>query len=280
MKITLLIVSSLIFTIAFMKAQSTVLEGNTRISDLTPTLELFDSGSGENRIEGILDENSDDIRLMSLIDDIRLISADDIHFQGDNLTFGHSLESRTEFTFHHNIGANGNHGLTIENVESSNNRWTFYTVDGNGKLNLFYNATLAGSFATDGVYTASDKKLKKNIAPLREVLPGILALTPSKYDYIKSTKTNKKSIGFIAQDVHKYFPELVSDDPGDDGKVVMQLNYAGFGVIAIKAIQEQQVLLESQQKRIESQDQIISTLQSQMDELITRLDTLEDKSDK
>ena len=122
---------------------------------------------------------------------------------------------------------------------------------------------MTSCFATNGTYNPSDRKLKKNIESLENVLPRILTLTPSKYDYIKSTKTSKKSIGFIAQDVNKTFPELVMDEPMDDGEVIMQLNYAGFGVLAIKAIQEQHIIIEDLQVEVEKLKDLVNQLISE-----------------
>lgn len=155
-------------------------------------------------------------------------------------------------------------------------------------MSLTRNGRVVGTFASDGVYSGSDKKLKENIKPLKKVLPRLLNLTPNEYNYIDSDN-HKKSIGFIAQDVDKYFPELVLDDPMDDGEVHMQLNYAGFGVLAIKAIQEQQdqILsqqekingqyekIDSQDKRIDMQEELIVSLQTQMTNLLVRISSLE-----
>lgn len=205
---------------------------------------------------------------------------DKIEFRTDNMS---TEESYSDFAFVHESGSSAAHGITFRNVGVNNNYWTFYTLDGTGNLSLTRNGTVVGTFAPDGVYTGSDKKLKKNIKPLKKVLHRLLNLTPNEYNYIGSDN-HKKSIGFIAQDVDKYFPELVLDNPMDDGEVLMQLNYAGFGVLAIKAIQEQQVQIASQQlmmisheKRIEMQDQTIVSMQTQMRDLLERISALEDQ---
>jgi len=62
----------------------------------------------------------------------------------------------------------------------------------------------------------------------------------------------------------------------------LQVNYAGFGVLTIKAIQEQQDQIASQQlkthaqdKRIEDQDQIILSMQRKQHDLLNRVSSLE-----
>ena len=61
------------------------------------------------------------------------------------------------------------------------------------------------------------------------------------------------------------FPEVVSElkypqKDTTDIKIYHGINYAGFSVIALKAIQEQQVIIEAQQKSIDAliaQNQLI-----------------------
>jgi hypothetical protein len=52
---------------------------------------------------------------------------------------------------------------------------------------------------------------------------------------------------------------------------VYTLNYSGFGVIAVKAIQEQQATIEKQQTLIEKQQTIIEKLQSDVEDLKKRI---------
>jgi len=191
---------------------------------------------------------------------------------------------RLFFNFLHGSGSSTEYGFTLENNAGSENRWTFYVKHGYGTLTLTRNDIVVGTFASNGLYSSSDRKLKKNINPLKDVMKGILALNPSKYDYITSENTGKKSIVFIAQEVNKYFPELVLDEPIDDGEVLMQVNYAGFGVLAIKAIQEQQdqivsqkLIMNVQDKRIEKQEQIIGSMQSQMNDFLVRISSFEEQ---
>jgi hypothetical protein len=65
------------------------------------------------------------------------------------------------------------------------------------------------------------------------------------YNYIFD-QDKKPEIGFIAQDVEKQFPQLVNQMDGYLG-----VNYSGFSVLAIKAIQEQQEIIEKQQSVID-----------------------------
>ena len=96
----------------------------------------------------------------------------------------------------------------------------------------------------------SDMRLKENIHTLENVLPSILSMSPSSYNFKKND--NKTSeIGFIAQDVKKYFPELVDGDDTVDGQYMM-VNYQGMIPILTKAIQEQQDIIDAQNKRFDA----------------------------
>ncbi len=70
-------------------------------------------------------------------------------------------------------------------------------------MSLIRNDDVSHAFAADGVYTASDRILNKNIKPLTEILPSIKALSSRKYDYLSTRTTSKESIGFFVQDVNK-----------------------------------------------------------------------------
>ena len=72
-----------------------------------------------------------------------------------------------------------------------------------------------------------------------------MQLKPSRYHYSSNISGIPESIGFIAQEVEKIFPELVTTS----GKY-KALSYDGFAVLAIKALQEQQKIIKAQQSEI------------------------------
>jgi len=114
-----------------------------------------------------------------------------------------------------------------------------FTSNADGRLYLY--STLGGGSSrgnfnnNTGVYSAtSDRRLKKDFKPLPFSWENFMNLKTLSYLY-KSQDDNKRSLGLIAQDVKVIYPELVSYNKEDD---VYHMNYSGFGVIAIKAIQE------------------------------------------
>lgn len=154
----------------------------------------------------------------------------------------------------------GNKGLGFINPLNGYHYWEMKSeVYGTGSdcLSLYYDG---GTFPkgwfrpTDGGYSStSDRRVKNNIHEMENILPLVLRLQPSRYRY-NSDRSQKNCIGFIAQDVKKIFPELVdvrSFNPTGNIPDLHGVNYNMFGVIAIKAIQEQQQQLNGLQKEIE-----------------------------
>ncbi len=163
-------------------------------------------------------------------------------------------------------------GLVLENTTNSHN-WEFWVSSTDGSL-VLYNDQLpgvpAGTFAINGMYVPSDRDLKKEVVGMANgVLSKVLQLQPATYRYKAEKETAPRSMGFIAQDVQALFPELVTRNPVRDGKGgYLAVNYAGFGVLAVKSIQEQQVQIEVLKKENEA-------LRSKTESLEARLQRLE-----
>ena len=69
-------------------------------------------------------------------------------------------------------------------------------------------------------------------------------------------------MGFIAQEVQDYFPELVHENIDDKtGESFYTLNYDGITVVAVKAIQEQQEIIEQLASRIKDLEKQVAKLQ-------------------
>ena len=146
--------------------------------------------------------------------------------------------------------------------------------DGLNVLSLSFEGALKGVFlSTSGQYNmTSDRKLKEEIQPLETVLAKVSKLQASRYQYKSNNPVKLESIGFIAQDVKPLFPELVHSTSDEDQQELLTLDYSGFGVLAIKAIQEQQEKISEQEKQIASQEARIKALEDQVAFLIKQLE--------
>ncbi len=159
--------------------------------------------------------------------------------------------------------ASGEEGLAIENDTGGGSDIWAWEI-GTNDLALYYNGVYKGAWDDlDGAYTSvSDKRLKDNIKEVSNVLNKVNKLKVVEYYFKDDNKRDKKSVGLIAQDVEKIFPSIVSK-PEEKGNAFYSMNYSGFGVIAIKAIQEQQTQIEAlgaENKELRKEIQEIRTL--------------------
>jgi hypothetical protein len=95
-----------------------------------------------------------------------------------------------------------------------------------------------------GVYTAtSDINKKKDIEVSTLGLNEILQLIPKTYRFKTQSNEEKKSIGFIAQDVKDVIPYAYQESKSED-ETFIGLQYDSFIPVLVKAIQEQQAQIE------------------------------------
>jgi hypothetical protein len=165
------------------------------------------------------------------------------------------------------IKQSGSFGYSIESTLGDN--WEHW-VSANGNLMLYRNGFERGSFnGTTGAYAAvSDARLKTDIQPMSSMLTKINALKPTTYHFKTDGPANATTdvpleYGFLAQDVEKVFPSLVTHqvDP-ERGLDTYLLNYSGFGAIAIKGIQELQQTIQDQRQEITSLEERLATLET------------------
>ena len=148
-----------------------------------------------------------------------------------------------------------NSGFTLQQTATSN-RWQFYVSQSTDDLRLFYNDVSMGAFDhTNGNYTpVSDSRLKKNIQPVGEMLNTVMKLEPKTYQLKNDNNPNNISYGLIAQEVEKVLPDIVTVFNGDDGdgiKDLKMVSYTELIPVLIKAVQEQQNMINKLTKRVE-----------------------------
>jgi len=152
-------------------------------------------------------------------------------------------------------------------------------------LNFYSNGSLRSNIdRVTGVYTAlSDRNMKKNIRPLAPVLETIRQLPVYSYNYLDSKDDDHRVIGLMAQDVQPYFPELVYQRYDREvTKHVLTMDYSGLGVLAIKAIQEQQKIIDDLKKQVDAAKttdllEVVKKQQETIEQLTKRIEQLEKK---
>jgi hypothetical protein len=130
--------------------------------------------------------------------------------------------------------------------------------DGNGWAGYFQGRV----YSTDWFYTngwqSSDARLKKEVAAAPYGLSAVAALRPVVYKWKDSTRANGRQIGFIAQEIQNVVPEVVNKEASSG---MLSVNYTGLIPVAVKAIQEQQVMIREQQATIARQEARIQALE-------------------
>ncbi len=137
------------------------------------------------------------------------------------------------------------------------------SVDGQGDLTLTQYLGAGGAVNAYALNNISDERVKQNIQRITEpALDRVMKLNPVTYNYVRinyepGTKLEiskeaypQKQWGFLAQEVYRLFPEAVSK-PADESKDLWAIDYSKLTVALTKAMQEQQVQIEAQQKEID-----------------------------
>ncbi len=113
-------------------------------------------------------------------------------------------------------------------------------------------------YASNGTVNTSDRREKKNIAPIAYGLDEIMALQPVSYDWVNDSN-EKKKLGLIAQDLKEVIDEVVVDGQEghvrEDGSVDaasdrLGVYYSDLIPVLIKGMQEQQAQIEDLKSEI------------------------------
>jgi Bacteriophage Mu Gp45 spike protein/Chaperone of endosialidase len=136
------------------------------------------------------------------------------------------------------------------------------TITHNGKTNLNGDTTIENNLqvsqniSTGSMGMASDRRIKSRFSLFENALTLAMQLSVCRFNVHHSSfrkgklrvwrKGMRKSIGAIAQDVRRVFPEIVR---GDEDKEVLTVEESKFGLIAIAALQE--FVLEARRENAE-----------------------------
>ena len=115
----------------------------------------------------------------------------------------------------------------------------------------------------------SDQRVKTNIREAERVLPYIMGIPIKQYNLIDNYESHT---GVIAQELLNNYPELVTMGQDSLYKVSTISHWK-----VIKAIQEQQTIIESQATKIQNLESTIQTQQQQIQDLINRITAIENQ---
>ncbi len=141
-----------------------------------------------------------------------------------------------------------------------------------------------GVWATDGTINTSDRREKKNIQDLNYGLAEVLQMQPVSFNW-KNINSPDTKLGLIAQDVLNVIPEVVKTHIWEKDEVSGRLikkeldrlgvYYSDLVPVLIKAIQEQQQIIESQKLDLKTGKAILKKQSNQFEALLKRVEALE-----
>jgi hypothetical protein len=153
-------------------------------------------------------------------------------------------------TFRNDTNTSGYSAISTVLQSNGNNTSSYHlwaNTDGGGNWYLYGNGT--SSFS-------SDQRLKKNIATTRNgYIQDLCKLRVVKYNWKNDADGTPQELGLIAQEVEQVFPGLVQDDLNpieEGGEIYKQVKQSVLPFMLLKAIQEQQAIIESLKARLDA----------------------------
>jgi len=181
---------------------------------------------------------------------------------GSNSTIGYNTQASSATATNQTIIGFEATGQADNSVVLGNDDVTaVYMAEDRGAKIYAGEGDFSGDIVTAGNITvSSDIRLKKDIVNLPSTIDNIKSLRPvsySKKNSLNSEEYGSTEVGFIAQELQEVYPDMVSEDESEDS--LLSVSYLELIPVLIKAIQEQQVMIERQQKQIESLENVITS---------------------
>jgi hypothetical protein len=149
------------------------------------------------------------------------------------------------------FGAAPNGDVYMTRSETTNSYVTNQIYSTGAGVYRFY-VGMAGTVyaASTSISAISDQTLKENIRDLETGLTEVMALKPRRFDWKNGDALNVA--GFVAQEVEQVLPELVTDYKYSDTETKKSLKMGDILPTLVKAIQEQQAIIESLKARLDA----------------------------
>jgi hypothetical protein len=134
----------------------------------------------------------------------------------------------------------GIHTSTVSYYSGDTHKW--YKATNADNASIMMQVDGSGNFNATGDVTAySDIRVKENILNIVDPLNIVLRLRGVSYNRIDTDDKTTK-IGFIAQEIEKIVPEVVSYDESEDRYSV---SYGNITALLVEAIKEQQIKIDN-----------------------------------
>jgi hypothetical protein len=136
-------------------------------------------------------------------------------------------------------------------ASSSNDQFTFGVYATGLQQYQFYVGYAGTVFArSTSISALSDQREKQNIRPLETGLTEVMALQPRRFDWKNGSSSNVA--GFIAQEVETVLPDLIDEYKINEEETRMALKMGDMVPTLVKAIQEQQTIIEQLKARLDA----------------------------
>jgi len=170
-----------------------------------------------------------------------------------NLTIGTTDTSNTSGTGIKFLPSNGSSVATMALVGNSSSAgqgsYHLYSTSlSQYQFYVLYNGTIAAR--STSITGLSDQSEKTNIKDLETGLNEVLALKPRRFDWINGEGTN--IAGFVAQEVEPILPDLIQPYKISDDETKLGLKMGDMLPTLVKAIQEQQTIINDLKARVET----------------------------
>jgi len=120
----------------------------------------------------------------------------------------------------------------------------------------FYVIDSGAIYSTSTTITSiSDQRFKENIKDIDVGLDAVMALKPRRFDWIDGKGEDRKNaVGFIAQEMQTVLPDLIStyEQSPEDTTEYLAIRQSDLIPTLVKAIQEQQAIIESLKARLDA----------------------------
>jgi chorismate mutase len=143
------------------------------------------------------------------------------------------------------VGGATNSGIGIKATSTSASVFALYVNDSSNSNILNFRCDGSAYNTTGSWGTISDERLKENIVDATPKLDDVLELKVRNFNFIND-ENKIKQLGFVAQEIEQVFPSMVAED--DEG--FKSVKTTVIIPMLVKAIQEQQAIIDSQASAI------------------------------
>ena len=127
-----------------------------------------------------------------------------------------------------------------------------------------YNGSTSGTYTTSGWVHSSDERLKTNIKTIGNPMSIVKSLRGVYFNW-KSNSTNERQVGFIAQEVKRVLPEVVTGKEGDiDKGEILGMSNQNIVAVLVEAIKEQQAQIEELKAGNKNLEQRLASIEASL----------------